>query len=581
MKISALIWGLLVGFLAGAVPGSFQNYDMEGGGWLTGLVQHAGSGRLYARTDVGGVYSSDDAGENWKFLSGDFTELGTTFVQGIAVEARDKNVLYQTCGVSYAAEDPGRGVWKSGDGGVTWKQVLKEVNFSGNDAERHGGECLAIHPLNEDEVWAGSRKCGLWRSSDAGGDWEKIGGSLFDEMSVSGITIPKEFPEQIWVCGSGGILVSVDRGNSWTKILNAEIVQRVARKSDGTTFAIGGNYSPTTLGETKLWKFSATDWADPSSYQSEDLWGHYLDAFQAVNGWRPVDAAACLTILRDGRLVVAPHYQNVAVSDDDGASFSLVSRFATAGPLPAWQKVGSKELEGGFNQLLEDSKNPKRWYLTGGYGPARSDDGGATWKYIVDGIAEVVSWKVAFHDADPEQIFFPIADHGLSVVTDGGASGDSAGFISRHFPWPDDNLTFAHVAFGSGERILAPGGEAMKHQGRIYLSNDKGATWAKREPKGWPVASGHSFIDGVVAKDDADELLLLMGGMMGQGKGGLYRSTDAGMSFSQIELPAETDGKNAGSEFVWNAWVYRDGGAATDDTSCNDGTDFIVPMIAA
>ena len=36
-------------------------------------------------------------------------------------------------------------------------------------------------------------------------------------------------------------------------------------------------------------------------------------------------------------------------------------------------------------------------------------------------------------------------------------------------------------------------------------------------PNGWPEVSGHTFVDGVVAKDNADELLLLMGGVTGKG----------------------------------------------------------------
>ena len=560
MKALCSLWFVLVGILSAAVPEGFKQFDMECGGWLTGMIQHEGSGRLYARTDVGGIYLSDDAGENWKFLSGDFKNAGAHFVQGIAVEQRNREVIYQACGVSYAADDPGRGVWKSGDGGKSWKQILKEVNFSGNDAERHGGECLMIHPGNEDEVWAGSRENGLWRSLNAGGDWKKVGGSTFDGVAISGVTVHVEFPDQVWVCGTGGAWVSVDRGRTWVHVVKAETVYRVVRKDDGTTFVIGGKYAPSETEDTKLRKFSARDWSDVSSYEWIDLWPNYVKAFHAVHGWEPKDAAACVTVLRDGRLVVSPMYRSMAISDDDGVSFRLMKTPATAGQLPQWQKVGSQDLEGGFNQLLQDSKNPERWYLTGGYGPARSDDGGKTWKYIVKGMGEVVSWKVAFHESDPDQFYFPIADHGLSVVTDGGKSGKSGGYIARHFPWPDDNLSFAHVAFGSGLRIIAPGGEAMKHRGRIYISNDKGATWEKRAPNGWAEKSGHTFVDGVVAKDNPDELLLLMGGETGKGKGGLYRSTDAGVSFNQVTLPQETDGKEAGNEFTWNAWVDRDGG---------------------
>jgi hypothetical protein len=42
-------------------PSVFCQTDLDAGGWLTGFASHS-SGRLYARTDVGGVYRSDDQG---------------------------------------------------------------------------------------------------------------------------------------------------------------------------------------------------------------------------------------------------------------------------------------------------------------------------------------------------------------------------------------------------------------------------------------------------------------------------------------------------------------------------------------
>jgi len=48
------------------IPGSFTQIDIDCGGWFTGIQQHQ-SGRLYGRTDVGGVYRSNDLGNSWTF----------------------------------------------------------------------------------------------------------------------------------------------------------------------------------------------------------------------------------------------------------------------------------------------------------------------------------------------------------------------------------------------------------------------------------------------------------------------------------------------------------------------------------
>ena len=183
MKVLPLLF--LAGFAASAttIPGAFQQINCDGGGWFEQIVPHA-SGRLYGRTDIGGLYRSDDHGDSWQFLSGDFSNGASYFVQGIAVAAGDANVVYQATGTSYAGAEPGRGVWKSADGGASWTQVLSGVNFSGNDAPHFGGECLAMQPGNDAEIWAGSRGDGLWRSINSGANWTNIAAAIFDTPNV-------------------------------------------------------------------------------------------------------------------------------------------------------------------------------------------------------------------------------------------------------------------------------------------------------------------------------------------------------------------------------------------------------------
>ena len=70
--------------LAATVAGTFQQIDCDGGGWFEQVIPH-GSGRLYERTDIGGMYRSDDHGDTWRFISGDLPYVGCYFVQGVAV----------------------------------------------------------------------------------------------------------------------------------------------------------------------------------------------------------------------------------------------------------------------------------------------------------------------------------------------------------------------------------------------------------------------------------------------------------------------------------------------------------------
>ena len=82
---------------------------------------------------------------------------------------------------------------------LTGAQVLGGVLFSGNDDLRWQGECLAITPGSSDqEIFAISRKNGLWRSTTGGGagTWSKQGGALFDGLIGHVVHQHPAFPNQ-------------------------------------------------------------------------------------------------------------------------------------------------------------------------------------------------------------------------------------------------------------------------------------------------------------------------------------------------------------------------------------------------
>ena len=168
MKFLPLL--LLFGFqslFAQLIPGTFSQIQTHGGGWQTGFAQHP-EGRLYCRTDVGGIYRSDDFGDSWTFLSNNFTTPAPLLVHGLAVSPSDADIVLFGGGASYTANDPNRRIWKSTVGGSTWRQVLGTVNFSGNDVERHGGEALCFYPTVESELFVATRGDGIYRSTATG-----------------------------------------------------------------------------------------------------------------------------------------------------------------------------------------------------------------------------------------------------------------------------------------------------------------------------------------------------------------------------------------------------------------------------
>jgi hypothetical protein len=407
--------------LAATIPGSFQQIDCDGGGWFEQIIPHV-SGRIYGRTDIGGMYRSDDHGDTWHFISGDMPYLACYYVQGVAVAAGNADILYQGTGTSYADTDPGRGIWKSTDAGTSWAHVLSNVNFSGNDAPHWGGECLTIQPGNDNEIWAGSRGEGLWHSTNAGAMWTNVSPATFDTPNVviAGVAIHPSAPDTIWVYGEGGIWVSINHGANWTH-KTATIIYKLVLKADGTAFASGVDG-----GSNVLWRLTAPTVSSPAN-----LYQHYLDALP----YAPGSDLATVQLLANGDVWAADLFEFVCRSTNNGDAFIQMPMTLT-GSLPGWIRPGASTVEGGRNGLIQDPTNANRLFLGGGYAPFRSDDNGATWRYIQKGIGETDAWRVTFHPSDPKRVWLPLADLGVTTVNDAGASGVSSATSRPIFPIP-------------------------------------------------------------------------------------------------------------------------------------------------
>jgi len=364
-------------------PGTFQQMHTDDGGWFTGFAIHS-SGRIYGRTDIGGLYRSDNHGDSWQFLSGDMTSAGALMVQGVAVAANDANVVYQCVGVSYTAL-ANQGIWKTTDGGATWNLLKGGIHFSGNDAERWGGECIAIRPGNDAEIWAGSRGDGLWRSRDGGNVWLQVGAGTFAGAQFTSISLPPAGRSDIWVgasgfAGPGGLWVSVDEGASWAAVAGAQNgvaapqgVWHITREPNGKVLVAGGNATGSVL-----YEFNSANWNAPASYTWTDI------SWPGIDRSEPAPLVAALS---DGRIVSGSIFGGYSGGPNSlrtqvrsvGGLWTPIDNLS--GAMPAWQRnPGPTLIEGSRNALVQDPSNANRWFMAGGYGPFRTSDGGKSWQ---------------------------------------------------------------------------------------------------------------------------------------------------------------------------------------------------------
>ncbi|MFI8825354.1 RICIN domain-containing protein [Streptomyces sp. NPDC053431] len=173
-------------------PYAWKNAQVVGGGYVTGLVFNPrANGLLYARTDMGGAYRWDSAAEQWIPLTDwlgekDWNLLG---IDALATDPVDPDRLYLAAG-TYTNEWAGNGaVLRSTDRGRTFQRTDLPFKLGGNEDGRGAGERLVIDPSDNRTLLLGTRKNGLWRSTDSGVTWRQVSSFPVKDGASSGAGI--------------------------------------------------------------------------------------------------------------------------------------------------------------------------------------------------------------------------------------------------------------------------------------------------------------------------------------------------------------------------------------------------------
>jgi photosystem II stability/assembly factor-like uncharacterized protein len=187
-----------------------------------------GTGEANIRNDVidgDGVYFSSDAGHTWKFMG--LKDAGQ--ISSIIVDPKDSNTVYVGVLGHAWAPNAGRGVFRTSDGGKTWKKVLYVT-------EDTGVSSLIMQPGNPEVLFAGmwearrypwmlidgGNNSGIYRSTDGGDTWTKLTKGLPGEpLGRIALAAAPSNPNHLYaLIGSkqGLLWQSVNMGDTWTKV---------------------------------------------------------------------------------------------------------------------------------------------------------------------------------------------------------------------------------------------------------------------------------------------------------------------------------------------------------------------------
>jgi photosystem II stability/assembly factor-like uncharacterized protein len=358
------------------------------------------------------------------------------------------------------------GVWKSSNGGTTFKPVFDKYNQSIG--------AVRIDPKDTNTVWVGTGEPwvrnsvsvgdGLYRTTDGGDNWTRMG--LPDSERIAAIEIDPTNSRTVYAAAMGrlwaaggerGLYKTTDGGTTWKRMLYVD-------ENTGCSGLAMDPRNPKVL-FAAMWDFRRTGWSfrsgGPGSglYRSEDGGETWTKLTGDTKSGLPGGVL--------GRIVVAvapsdPRIVYTAVEAQEGALY----RSEDGGRTWTWRFKGPKVLARPFyfGAMTVDPKNPDRLYKMG-YNMAISEDGGKTFSQLGRG-THGDHHAIWIHPEHSDTIYLG-DDGGLFATEDRG----NAWRYHKNLPISQ----FYHVSADEGRPYRLFGGlqdnSTWMGYGSVYLSN--------------------------------------------------------------------------------------------------------------
>lgn len=191
-----------------------------------GMGEHAPRAVMTSHGD--GVYKSNDAGKTWVHLGLEKTQ----HISRIIVHPKNPDIVYVAAQGALYGKNNERGVYKTIDGGKSWKKVLFVDAGTGCSelSIDHSNPLVLYAAMWEHQrvpwkVISGGPGSGLYKSVDGGETWSTIHKGLPKEKGKMAIAVSRANSNKVFALiesdskkEKGGLFVSNNAGNSWTKI---------------------------------------------------------------------------------------------------------------------------------------------------------------------------------------------------------------------------------------------------------------------------------------------------------------------------------------------------------------------------
>jgi photosystem II stability/assembly factor-like uncharacterized protein len=551
-----------------------------------GMGEHAVRGVMTHSGD--GVYKSTDAGKTWKRIGLE----PTRHISRIVIDPKNPNIVLVAAQGALYSSSPQRGIYKSTDGGATWKNVLF-VN------EKTGATELSMDMTNPRILYAamwehgrlpwkvisGGPGSGLYKSTDGGDTWEKMKEGLPEEMGKMSIAVSRSNPEKVYALiesdsdkEAGGLFVSNDAGKKWSRITNDHrLVQRawyyielfIDPKNENTLYVLSAPALRST-DSGKTWEILSGTHGD-----FHDLWinpdnpNNFIisnDGGSAItfNGGKSWSTQLNMPTAQFYRINVDNQFPyRIYGGQQDNTSVAIASRELGSGGITT---AGWSASAGGESAFLAFDPNDPKYVLGGSYQGtievldvrARAGTGimAAPIQYLGMDAKDIkyrFNWNAPIIWSKHEPSTYYHGSQFLLKTSDLGKSwkevspdltrnqkekqGKGGGPYTNEAVGAENYGTLSYIMESPHEKgVIWTGSD----DGLVYLTRDGGANWKNVTPPGL-VECLINAIE-VSPRDKATAYLATTRYKFNDHTPGLYKTTDYGATWTKIDngLPANS-----------------------------------------
>ena len=530
------------------------------------IVYVAAFGKYSAPSSERGVFKSVDGGKTWKRVL--FRDERSGAID-IAIDRTDPNVVYAALWEAYRKEyqmssgGPGSGLFKSTDGGETWKEITRNPGLPAGLIGRIG---VALTAANPNRVYAlvENEKGGLFKSDDAGATWTLMNDNRSIRQRAFYYThlFADHRNADVVYAQNTSLFRSADQGKTLTSIGNGthgDFHDLWIDPADPAHLVVandGGGAVTTNTGTA----WTAQDYPTEQFYHvitTAHIPYHVCGSQQDNStlcvpfNWNRGGAQAFGTGMYSGERPAGaaggpgPGYR-------DPTAGGMAQSYVAGGGEPGY--IGADPLDPDvfysgtnngsyvdkFNRRtgLSREVNPYPWFYSGE--PSR--DIRERWQW---------TFPIVFSKADPKRLY--VSSQRLWMTRDGGATWENlSGDLTRHAPETQGPSGGPITGDMNGPEVygtifsVAPGKRNVdviwvgSDDGLVHVTRDGGKTWTNITPPDMPDFGRVSQID-ASAFDDGTAYVSVRRPLLDDFKPYLWRTHDFGRTWTRIVTGIRAD----------------------------------------